>query len=227
MPDRIDEAIETLSRVSYFNGIDPSVIQAIARSAKKQIYSPEQVIILEGDQIPGLFVIQSGWLKAYKIGQDGREQVLEVLGPGEAFHAIGVFTSKPSPASVTALEESQLWLIRNEIMHGLLDEYPALARRVIHDLADRVLHLVSLVEDLSLRSVESRLAHLLIEESQNGLIQRKRWATQSEMARRLGTVPDVLNRLLRKMVENGILQVERQQIKILDMEQLKEIAICR
>jgi CRP/FNR family transcriptional regulator len=112
-------------------------------------------------------------------------------------------------------------------MHGLLDEYPALARRVIHDLADRVLHLVSLVEDLSLRSVESRLAHLLIEESQNGLIQRKRWATQSEMARRLGTVPDVLNRLLRKMVENGILQVERQQIKILDMEQLKEIAIRR
>ena len=49
-----------------------------------------------------------------------------------------------------------------------MDEYPALARQVVKDLAGRVMHLVRLVEDLSLRSVEGRLARLLLEQAAGG-----------------------------------------------------------
>jgi CRP/FNR family transcriptional regulator len=221
------QAEEIFSKVAYFKGLDRRVIQAVARESVLRSYHAEEVVIIEGEPVPGLFIIQSGWLKAVKIGLDGREQVLEILGPGEVFHAIGVFTDTVSPASVSALEDCQLFLIRREVMQRLLDEYPGLAQRVIQDLARRVLHLVDLVEDLSLRSVEARLAHLLLEQAQDGKVQRKRWATQEEMARRLGTVPDVLNRLLRKMVENGIVQVDRQQITILDKDRLEDLAFSK
>jgi CRP/FNR family transcriptional regulator len=88
-----------------------------------------------------------------------------------------------------------------------------------------VLHLVKLVEDLSLRSVESRLARMLIDGSASGVIQRHRWTTQAEMAARLGTVPDVVNRALRKLVEEGAIELDRHQIRLLDPDLLRSKAM--
>jgi CRP-like cAMP-binding protein len=80
-------------------------------------------------------------------------------------------------------------------------------------------HTISLIEDLSLRSVTARLAKLLLlqlADNQQTVIQRHPWATQAEMAARLGTVPDVINRALRSLSEEGLIQVDRRQIIILD-----------
>lgn len=101
---------------------------------------------------------------------------------------------------------------------------PTLARVIIQNLAERVLHLLRLVEDLSLRSVEARLARLLLTQAMADLVQRRRWTTQAELAAQLGTVPDVLNRALRNLVEAGLIQVERHQIRILDRQGLETSA---
>jgi len=107
------------------------------------------------------------------------------------------------------------------MMLQLLDEHAGLARLIIQNLADRVMHLVGLVEDLSLRSVEARLARVLLENASGGVLQRRRWATQSEMAARLGTVPDVISRVLRGLAEEGLIQIERREIRILDPQGLE------
>ncbi len=106
-------------------------------------------------------------------------------------------------------------------MLKLLETHPKLAQHVIGDLAERLLHMIKLVEDISLRSVEARLARFLLAQAADGEVQRRRWATQAEMAARLGTVPDVLNRALRKLGEEGLIEVARHQIRILDLEGLK------
>jgi len=67
------------------------------------------------------------------------------------------------------------------------------------------------------RSVEERLARLLLAQASEDTVSRQRWTTQAEMASRLGTVPDVLNRAL---VEEGLIQVERRRIRILDRPRL-------
>lgn len=223
-----DEALQDTSRllksVSYFAALDASSLQLVARSATRRVFDAGQVIFLEGEPCAGLYVVERGWLKVIKIGMDGREQVLQMLGPGDACNAISVFTTAPNQAAVIALEASQVWLVRREPLLHMLDEHPALARQVVKDLAGRVMHLVQMVEDLSLRSVEARLARLLLELAEDETIQRRRWATQAEMAARLGTVPDVVNRALRKLAAAGLIFVERQQIQILDRTRLRVIA---
>jgi CRP/FNR family transcriptional regulator len=97
-----------------------------------------------------------------------------------------------------------------------MQEFPQMSITIAQHLASRAQYLVSLVEDLSLRTVEARLAHMLLEHAQGGILHRKRWTTQSEMAARLGTVPDVLNRVLRSLVDENLITVERHQIRILD-----------
>lgn len=214
-----------LKSVSYFSHLDPVVQELVAQSAGRHKYAAGQVVLIEGEPCAGLYILESGWLKVTKIGLDGREQVLQMLRAGEAFNAVSVFTEAPNQATVSALEESVVWIIQREVLLKLMEEQPAFARQVIKDLADRVMHLIRLVEDLSLRSVEGRLARLLLEHAEaGGTVPRRRWATQAEMASRLGTVPDVVNRALRKLSDEGLIHVERHQIQILDKDGLKEIA---
>lgn len=213
-----------LKAVSYFADLDDTALNRVAQSAIRRDYDAEQVILIEGEPCAGLYIVESGWLKAVKIGLDGREQVLQTLKPGETFNAISVFTDAPNQATVAALEPSVVWMVRREVLLELMDEHPALARQVVKELAGRVMHLIRMVEDLSLRSVEARLARLLLEQAEGESVQRQRWATQAEMASHLGTVPDVVNRALRKLAEGGMIHVARHQIQILDKEGLRNLA---
>ena len=222
--EALQDAARLLKAVPYFSGMDAADLKLVAQSAIRRAYKAGQVILLEGEPCAGLYIVESGWLKAVKIGMDGREQVLQTLGPGEVFNAISIFTDAPNQATVTALETSQVWVVRREVLLSMMDDHPALARQVVKDLAGRVMHLIRMVEDLSLRSVEARLARLLLEQAEGEAVPRQRWATQAEMAARLGTVPDMVNRALRKLAEAGMIHVERQQIQILDKEGLISVA---
>lgn len=210
-----------LSKVSYFSQLPQEDILAIQKNALRRNFNAEQIVVMEGEKNGGLYVVESGWLKVSKMSMSGREQVLNFLGPGDVFNAIAVFTDHPNQASVIALEDSVVWWIDQNTITELIQTYPDLAKQVIADLASRILHLVSLVEDLSLRTIESRLARILVQTMEDSQITRQKWATQNEMAARLGTVPDVLNRALRKFVDEGIIDVKRHQIRILDIDALK------
>ena len=106
-----------------------------------------------------------------------------------------------------------------------MDEHPVLSRIVTKNLANRVIHLTNLIESLALQKVESRLARMFLEHSNGDLLNRRRWSTQAEMAARLGTVPDVLNRALRSLAEEGLIQIQRHQIQILDRKGLERKAM--
>ena len=149
---------QALKAVSYFAGLVASALVLVERAVIRRMYEPGQIVFIAGEPSSGLYVIEEGWLKVVKTSLDGREQTLQTLGPEDVFNALSVFTGVPNQATVEALEKSTLWLMPREAMLRLLDENPCMAQAVIQDLAGRVQHLISLVEDLSLRSVEARLA---------------------------------------------------------------------
>ena len=219
--DAINQIKSALSTVPYFANLDISLIETIAQHMKVQQYDTRQVVFLEGEQDVALYIVRVGWLKAVKTSPDGREQVLHFIGPGEVFNAIGVFVESANPATVIALEPTTVWVIQQTVILKLLDQHPELGRVIIQRLAERVQQLIHMVEDLSLRTIEARLARYLIEQSTEEQMSRPRWATQAEMANRLGTVPDVLNRALRSLAKDNLIRVERHQIQILDYRGLE------
>ncbi len=219
------EFSEIVSSVPYFADLEADLLNSVAQAAIRRDYGSDQVIFLEGQPCTGLYLVESGWLKVVKASVEGREQVLRFIGPGEVFNEIGVFADTHNPATVIALEPATVWIIHRESMLQLLEKQPGIVRSVIQNLARRVFHLVSLVEDLSLRTVEARLARHLLERAEASAVPRKRWATQTEMAARLGTVLDVLNRALHGLADEGLIEIERHQIQILDREGLREKAM--
>jgi CRP/FNR family transcriptional regulator len=217
----LHEAIEALSVVFYFSGLDRPTLQSIVHTAVRRDCDAGQVVFVEGEPCTGLCLVQDGWIKIVKLSPDGREQILRVVGPDEVCNEVAVFACHPNPATGIALDKATVWIIEPETIHRLLDEVPGLARAVTQGLAERALHLLTLVEDLSLRTVEARLARVLLERATADTLHRHHWATQTEMASRLGTVPDVLSRALRKLSNEGLVSVSRHQIQILDREGLR------
>lgn len=163
-------------------------------------------------------------MKLVKYSGDGREQVLRYLGPGDAFNEIAMFLSRPNPATAIALEQVVLWQLHRTIIQPLMVAHPELLLQVMVGMADRIAYLAELVADLSFLTVEVRLARLLLDAAPDDALVRQVWLTQAEMAARLGTVPDVLNRALRTLSDAGLIRVDRRQITILDRGRLRQRA---
>ena len=223
--DAAQEAADLLSVIPSFAGLDAATLGAVAQAAIRRSCDAGQIVFLEGEPCAGLYVVQDGWLKAVKVSVTGREQVVRFVGPGEGLGEIGALAGGLNQATVEALEPTTVWIVQRDLLLQLMDEHLPLARVINQNLARRVVHLMSLVEDLSLRPVVARLARLLVEQSTGDVLSRRRWSTQAEIAARLGTVPEVLNRALRSLTDEGVIQVERHQITIIDRQGLETKAL--
>lgn len=215
-PSTLDTLITQLQTIPILRGLDPTSLAKVAQRAIQRTYAPGAVIFLEGDAAPAFYYVDSGWVKVVKMSPDGREQILYVWGPGDTFGGMGVFVSQLAPATAIALEATDIWILPSDAIREMFTANPALALPVIEFMANRISELIELVADLSLHTVTARLARLLLEQAEADVIHRRSWATQAEMAARLGTVPDVLNRALHTLVEEKLIELARQQIRILD-----------
>lgn len=223
-PERA-ELIEHLQALPIFAALDRALPAELAQTARWRAYTPGAVVFLEEEPAQGLYYLQHGWLKIVKYSTDGREQILQFLGPGEVFNYLGVFAAGANPATAIALETAGVWLLPRADTRRILAASPEAMLLVVEGMAQRIATLVQMVAELSLHTVEARLARRLLENAADNVIYRRRWSTQAEMAAHLGTVPDVLNRALRSLAEAGLVQVERQQITILDREGLAAKAL--
>lgn len=216
----------TLSKIEHFKSLPIEAQNAIIDVAIPRQYKAGQVIYLEGEPADYVYILERGWVKATRMTHEGREQGLLFLRPVDIFGDIAVFSGTSYPGTVTALEDVEAWLIPSEVLLLLVKQYPTLALAIIHRLSERVLHYIGLVEDLSLRSVEARLASTLLRNAElrneRLIVPRQEWTTFDEMAVRLGTVRDVLSRAMKTLETEGYLKVEKQIIVILDPKGLSE-----
>jgi len=112
-------------------------------------------------------------------------------------------------------------------LEEVLLAHPRTALQIMESMADRFISLVALTADLSLRTVEARFAKFLLEQAEGDVIERRRWTTQTEMAAHLGTVPDVLSRVIRELTKAGLIEMDKHHIRILDRSGLTERAMIQ
>lgn len=219
-----DILLKRLKNAELLNGLDDTSLLQLAQSGVWKVFDANAVVFWEGDVESNLFYLQYGSLKAVKTSPDRREQVLKIINAGEIFHEVGALAKRANPATAIALEESGIWLIPRQALEDVLAAYPQMAMRIIENMADQIIRLAALASDLSLKNVKARFAKLLLEQAEGGVIERQSWATQTEMASQLGTVPDVLSRVIRELTKAGLIEMDKQQIRILDRGALEKHA---
>jgi CRP/FNR family transcriptional regulator len=214
-----------LEGIELFKDLPQEVLQGVSAVARVKQVPPETPVLWAGMECTAVYFILEGRVDISRLSVQGREQVLERLEAGEAFNLVPLFLSKPlNPADAKTVSPVQLLVIDRDNFQRLLEDYPVLLKTLTAYLAKRLLSMVGLAEHLALFPVRQRLAAFLINQADAvGEDVARHW-TQEDIARRLGTVRDVVGRSLRKFEQEGLIRFQRERIQLLDREKLQSLA---
>jgi CRP-like cAMP-binding protein len=213
--------LEFLRAIPYFSGLNTAELDSINRFIFEKTAERGEMILVEGDPAQVLFFAVSGAVKVFKTSAEGKEQILNIVRPGDSFGDIPIFDGGPNPASAQAMGPVVLYGIRRSDLEVILQNHPQVALNVTRVLAGQARHLGSLVEDLSFRNVIGRVARILLEHARDGDGPLPR-LTQQEMAAMAGTVREVVGRSLKALEEEGAIRLERHRIVVTNREALRD-----
>jgi len=218
-----DEKFQVLKGNPYFGDLISQILSEVIRGMHLFQYEKNETVFWEGDESPGLHMIRAGSVNRFKISPQGRELVIKVMDEGATFNEVPVFDHQSNPVNVSAVEDSEIWVIESDLLRRCIAQYPELAQSVIHNLCVNLRMLLGTVEELSFYQVTNRLARLInklpAEHLQGSKDDR---LTQDDLAARLGTVREVVARSLKELERSGAIDVNRGQIRIVNDDRLVE-----
>lgn len=220
-----NERIAQLRRVSFCAHLPDVTVQALAAIAHPRSYPSGAVIVLAGEPPQAMYTIVTGRVKLTRLAPNGREQIVNVMGAGQHFNAVPIFDEGTCPVNIEAITDVDLLVLPIEQMRQLVAEHPPLALALLREFAGRLRHMVNLIDNIALHSVQGRLAQLLLNRA-SALEKGELMAplTQAEMAAMIGTVREMVSRTLHQFEVQGFIRIERGAIAICDREGLAACA---
>lgn len=220
------EIAKLVANIPLFEDLPEEQHRDLATIALVKSFGRGQTIFSEGDPGTGFYVVISGRVKIYKLSADGKEQVLHIFGGGEPFGEVPVFEGRRFPAHAVALDESRCLFFPRPAFIDLISRNPSLSLNMLAVLSRRLRRFTVLVDDLSLKEVPGRLAaHLLyLSDRNDGAADLELDVPKGQLAGMLGTIPETLSRILTKMVKQGMIESDGPRIRILDRDELTELA---
>jgi CRP/FNR family transcriptional regulator, cyclic AMP receptor protein len=217
-------SLGTISKLKYFTGLEDDHLANILPFIKNKSYYKGETIVAEGDTEPLLQFVDSGVVKLFKTSSEGKEQIIEIIRPGQSFGDLALFNPAPSPYSAQALGITTdiLWVHRNDLIPFMGKNWKV-ALNALGVLAGQARSLLFLVEDLSFKNVTGRVAKILLQHSEPGLGGLPR-LTQFEMAAMAGTAREVVGRSLKSLEEGGVITMDKHKIIIKNKPYLKQLA---
>ncbi|MBN1637035.1 MAG: Crp/Fnr family transcriptional regulator [Deltaproteobacteria bacterium] len=222
------DTLEFLQSTQLFSDIPAEQLGILSRSAREKKYAAGQFIISESDEVQSFFIVKKGMVKLFKTSFDGKEQTIYLFRPGEMFCLCSTLNASVYPADAMALEESTLLVLPGDVLEVEARQNPRILFNMLSVLCHRLKDTLTLVESLSLKEIPQRFASFLLmstrqSDGKGGDIVELP-VTQRELAKMLGATPETLNRVMKKMVEEGMISMQGRFIKTLNRKALEELA---
>lgn len=215
-----------ISGIPLFEGLSPKQCTALGAIAVRKYYSRGQNFFAEGDDGIGFYIVLSGKVKVFKLSPEGKEQIFHILEAPEPFAEAAVFAGEHYPASAQALSETLVLFFPRQKFVELINQEPSLALSMLALLSRRLRKLTMLVESLSLKEVPGRLAAYLLylHEHNHDSATIELDVSKNQIAGLLGTIPETLSRILKRMNDENLIKVTTRSIAILDKKGLADLS---
>jgi CRP/FNR family cyclic AMP-dependent transcriptional regulator len=221
------ECGRTLAKVPIFAGLTESELGFLAQRAVPRQYAPGETVFAEGEPCAGLYVVERGHVRIFKISPGGREQVLAIDGPGGSVAELPVFDGGNYPASGAAVDQATLLFVSKQDFQALCLAHPQVALKVLRVVGARLRRLVGIIEELSFTTVRHRLASFLLRlAKQEGKrtpagIELTLPASHQELAAQIGTVRELVSRNLSRFQAEGLLTLDGRTVILRDLKALE------
>ena len=223
----VSSKLSVLRKHPIFCDLEPEALDQLCRYAKHITLKRGASIFCKGDPGNSMFAVISGTVKISVSSPDGRNPILNLIGPGEIFGEIAVLSGEPRTADAIANAQCEIFVIDRREFLPFVKSQPALSMKFIQLLCERLRRTSEQVEQIILQNLPGRLASALI-----GLTEKRKLEpanhtiaiTQQEISEMVGMTRESINKQLRAWAARKWVRLEHGAIVVLDVGSLRELA---
>ena len=221
------DKLSVLRQHAIFRDLGSEALDQLCRYAKLTILKRGAPIFSKDDPGNSLYAVISGTVKISISSPEGRNAILNLIGPGEVFGEMSVLDGQSRSADATANTNCEIFVVDRRDFLPFVRSQPALAMKFIELLCTRIRWTSDQVEQIILQDLPGRLASALL-----GLTEKRRQEpesrtiaiTQQEISEMVGMTRESINKQLRAWAARGWVRLEHGAIVVLDAASLRELA---
>jgi CRP-like cAMP-binding protein len=191
-------------------------------------YRRGDVLYQEGNRINGFYCINSGIIKVFKTGFDGKEQIIRFAKKGDIIAYRSVISNEPACTTAEVIEESNVCFIPSEILFTFVKTNPAFSFELMKLTCHELEEANSYITDIAQKTVRERLAEILLHlVGEFGLDEGKYLKislTREELANIVGTATESVIRLLSEFKSDKLIELHGRKIMIIDLKGLEKVS---
>lgn len=210
-----------ISSLPLFAGSRVESLSALAAVSRIRKVPKGQVVFFQSDPGDAVYVVRSGSVAIQLVHTDGRELIINQIGPGEVFGELAVLTDRPRSTNVVAMKPTELLVIPGESFVRVLDSDHIITRNLLDLLALRLSASTFRESSLAFLDAQARLALTLLKLDEQWQEEGLITASQAELAVRTGLTRQTVAKILGRWRRSGMLLTGRGRIMLLDREALQ------
>jgi CRP-like cAMP-binding protein len=209
---------ELLRTVPLFAELTDADIASLSQLAAPRRYPKDTVVFFENEEGDFFFIILQGRIKVTILGDDGREIILSVLGPGDFFGEMALLDNEPRSATAIAVEDSELLSLHRTDFQSVVSDNRSIQAALIKILTARLRRANHQISTLALLDVYGRVARVILDMAReegrrlkDGRIAFRR-PTHQEIANRIGTTRETVTRMIKDLERQALVRIEGREI---------------
>jgi CRP-like cAMP-binding protein len=209
--------VQFLGRVSIFADLTQGDLKSLLTGASEREFAKNEVMVHRDGPGRALFVILEGEAKAVLTGESEREIILSFFRAGDFFGEMALIDEQARSAHVVATRRIRALVLARDSFMAVLHARPAMALRVMSELAARLRRSDEIIENLALLGAYGRVARFLIKSAEgvppvDGWHIMRQFPSQREVAGLTGTTRETVSRLFREYRRRGLLKTTRKGV---------------
>ena len=215
-----------LKQIKLFSELEKQDLDRLNRVTRMEDIKRRQLIYLPGDAPDTVYLLKAGRVKISRVNDEGKELILAIMDPGEVFGELEVLDSSPRDTIAEALEDISVCVMRREDFVEVLKKNPDLTYRLTKLIGFKLKKIENRIEDLVFSDVPVRLAHLLMNlsnefgQQEDGGIRLNVRITHQELANLIGSTRETVSATLSDFKRRGFILQDHRTIIIQDSKSL-------
>jgi CRP-like cAMP-binding protein len=183
---------------------------------------------MEHESGTALFVIIRGKVKVFRVSDDGREVILSIMSESDFFGEMAILDGLTRSANVTAIEDSEIFIIQRSDFLDLLYRHPEVSISLLQELTKRLRAADMKIKSLSLKDAEGKVATVILQladdigKIRQGVVEIEKLPYQHDLANMAGTSRETISRTLHTFAKRGLIEMDGNKLRILNYEKFKE-----
>ena len=218
----------SLESGSIFKHLTPDEMEILNFEKDFRQYKRGDILYQEGNRISGFFCINSGIIKVFKTGFDGKEQIIRFAKPGDIIAYRSVLSNELACTSAKVIEECNVCFIPSEILIQFIKSNSSFSLELLKLACHELGEANSFITDIAQKTVRERLAEILLLLVQEFGLDKEQFLnislTREELANIVGTATESVIRLLSEFKSDKLVELNGRKIKILNKKGLEKIS---